>query len=99
VVRTARLLGIGRVVVRHCGALRRGLPEPNGIVIAINTMYIVLTIPRTRSAGTTMVETMIAVSLVAAFFATIFELNAVCLRYIDASKESLAGASGSARPS
>src|ERR1700693_2219221 len=45
-------------------------------------------------SGTTMVETMVAVALVAAFFATICELNAVCLRYIDASKESLAALQG-----
>ena len=45
-------------------------------------------------SGTTMVETMVAVALVGAFFATIFELNAVCLRYIDASKESLAALQG-----
>jgi len=54
----------------------------------------VLAISRTRSAGTTLVETMVAVALVAAFFATIFELNAVCLRYIDASKESAAALQG-----
>lgn len=45
-------------------------------------------------SGTTIVETTIAVALVAAFFATIFELNAVCLRYIDASKESVAALQG-----
>jgi Tfp pilus assembly protein PilV len=45
-------------------------------------------------SGVTMVETMVAVALVAAFFATIFELNAVCLRYIDASKESVAALQG-----
>src|SRR5947209_20187903 len=33
---------------------------------------------------------MLAVLLVATFFASIFELNAVCLRYIDATKESVA---------
>jgi hypothetical protein len=45
-------------------------------------------------SATTMVETMVAVALVAAFFATIFELNAVCLRYIDANKESVAALQG-----
>jgi Tfp pilus assembly protein PilV len=45
-------------------------------------------------SGTTMVETMVAVALVATFFATIFELNAVCLRYIDSSKESVAALQG-----
>jgi Tfp pilus assembly protein PilV len=41
-------------------------------------------------AGTTMPEVLIAATLLAVFFASIFELNAVCLRYIDASKESVA---------
>jgi Tfp pilus assembly protein PilV len=40
--------------------------------------------------GTTMPEVMIAALLLAVFFASVFELNAVCLRYIDASKESVA---------
>lgn len=40
--------------------------------------------------GMTLVEVMLAVLLVATFFASIFELNAVCLRYIDATKESVA---------
>jgi hypothetical protein len=38
----------------------------------------------------TFVELMLAVLLVATFFASVFELNAVCLRYIDATKESVA---------
>jgi Tfp pilus assembly protein PilV len=41
-------------------------------------------------AGTSMPEVMVAALLLAVFFASIFELNAVCLRYIDASKESIA---------
>ena len=40
--------------------------------------------------GTTLVEVMVTAMLVAVFFASIFELNAMCLRFIDASKESLA---------
>ena len=40
--------------------------------------------------GFTLVEVMVATMLVAVFFVSIFELNAVCLRYMDASKESLA---------
>jgi Tfp pilus assembly protein PilV len=40
--------------------------------------------------GTTLVEVMVTAVLVAVFFASIFELNAMCLRFIDASKESLA---------
>ena len=43
-----------------------------------------------KNQGTTLPETMLAVLLVATFFASIFELNAVCLRYIDATKESVA---------
>jgi Tfp pilus assembly protein PilV len=35
-------------------------------------------------------EVLVAVLLLAIFCASIFELNAVCLRYIDASKESIA---------
>src|SRR5258708_36847864 len=45
-------------------------------------------------SGTTLVETAVAATLIAVFFATIFELNAVCLRYIDASKESVAALQG-----
>jgi Tfp pilus assembly protein PilV len=41
-------------------------------------------------AGMTFVEIMLAALLIATFFASIFELNAVCLRYIDATKESVA---------
>jgi hypothetical protein len=40
--------------------------------------------------GTTLAETMVGLLLLASFFASIFELNAVCLRYIDATKESVA---------
>ena len=35
-------------------------------------------------------EVLVAVSLLGVFCASVFELNAVCLRYIDASKESIA---------
>lgn len=41
-----------------------------------------------------MIETLVVLSLVAVFFATIFELNAVCLRYIEASKENVAALQG-----
>jgi prepilin-type N-terminal cleavage/methylation domain-containing protein len=40
--------------------------------------------------GFTLVEVIVATMLVATFFVSIFELNAMCLRYNDASKESLA---------
>jgi Tfp pilus assembly protein PilV len=40
--------------------------------------------------GTTLAETLMGVVLLGVFFASIFELNAVCLRYIDATKESVA---------
>ena len=40
--------------------------------------------------GFTLVEVMVAAMLTALFFASIFELNAMCLRFIDSSKESLA---------
>src|SRR2546421_12454286 len=47
-------------------------------------------IRRTQIRGTTLSETMVGLLLLTAFFASIFELNAVCLRYIDATKESVA---------
>jgi Tfp pilus assembly protein PilV len=40
--------------------------------------------------GTTLAETLVGLVLLATFFASIFELNAICLRYIDATKESVA---------
>jgi Tfp pilus assembly protein PilV len=40
--------------------------------------------------GTTLSEVLIAAILLAFFFLSIFEVNAICLRYIDASKESTA---------
>ncbi len=40
--------------------------------------------------GTTLVETLVGLLLLVIFFASVFELNAVCLRYIDATKESVA---------
>ncbi len=46
--------------------------------------------PKSGEYGFTLVEVMVAAVLVTIFFASIFELNAMCLRYIDASKESLA---------
>jgi Tfp pilus assembly protein PilV len=43
-----------------------------------------------HASGVTLPETMVAVVLLATFFASIFELNAICLRYINATKESVA---------
>src|SRR5947199_8115084 len=40
--------------------------------------------------GTTLSETLVGIVLLVTFFASVFELNAVCLRYIDATKESVA---------
>jgi Tfp pilus assembly protein PilV len=45
---------------------------------------------RRAEGGTTLVEVMVTAVLIAIFFASIFELNAMCLRFIDAGKESLA---------
>ncbi len=59
-----------------------------------NHSKVTLTHPRYSRSGTTLVETVIAATLVAAFFATIFEVNAVCLRYIEASKESVSALQG-----
>jgi hypothetical protein len=45
---------------------------------------------RPQVSGTTLPETVVGLFLLVTFFASIFELNAVCLRYIDATKESVA---------
>src|SRR5437763_11693958 len=45
---------------------------------------------RRQIRGTTLPEIAVALLLLVGFFASIFELNAVCLRYIDATKESVA---------
>ncbi|HEV3408731.1 MAG TPA: hypothetical protein VG095_00425 [Chthoniobacterales bacterium] len=49
---------------------------------------------RAHIAGTSLPELMISVLLLGAFFASIFEVNAVCLRYISASKENVAAIQG-----
>src|ERR1043166_4559276 len=43
-----------------------------------------------KEQGMTLPETLMAVVLLATFCGSIFELNAVCLRYIDETKESVA---------
>lgn len=43
-----------------------------------------------KDRGATLPEALVGMVLLATFFASIFELNAVCLRYIDATKESVA---------
>ena len=53
-----------------------------------------LSLSHIRLAGTTLAETVIAAALIAGFFGTIYEVNAVCFRYIDASKESVAALQG-----
>jgi hypothetical protein len=45
--------------------------------------------PKTRLSGTTLVEVLVAASLLATFFASLFEANALCLRFIAASKQSV----------
>jgi Tfp pilus assembly protein PilV len=46
--------------------------------------------PKSPSSGTTLVEILVAAVLLASFFASLFEANAVCLRFIAASKQSVA---------
>ena len=43
-----------------------------------------------EQSGVALAEVLIATMLLGVFFASVFELNAVCLRYIDATKESVA---------
>jgi hypothetical protein len=47
--------------------------------------------PKCRTSGTTLVEILIATVLLASFFASLFEANALCLRFISASKQGIAG--------
>jgi Tfp pilus assembly protein PilV len=46
--------------------------------------------PNRPTAAMTFPEVLVAVLLLAVFCVSVFELNAVCLRYIDSSKESIA---------
>jgi len=69
----------------------------NGIVGAIISIETLMATQLNRPSragfaerGTSLVEVMVTAVLIAVFFASIFELNAMCLRFIDASKESLA---------
>ena len=50
----------------------------------------IMRIRANSESGATLVELMVAAFLIVAFFAAIFEVNAVCLRYVSAGKESLA---------
>ena len=43
-----------------------------------------------KNRGTTLPEALVGIVILVTFFAAVFELNAVCLRYIDATKESVA---------
>jgi Tfp pilus assembly protein PilV len=49
---------------------------------------------RVRESGVTLVETLVAVSLVVSFFVSIFEVNGICLRYIKSSKNNVAALQG-----
>jgi Tfp pilus assembly protein PilV len=60
------------------------------MLLFINTIMTAPHQNRRGQLGTTLLEVLVAVILFAGFCGSIFELNAVCLRYIDASKESIA---------
>jgi Tfp pilus assembly protein PilV len=45
--------------------------------------------PKDHTSGTTLVEILVAAVLLASFFASLFEANALCLRFIAASKQSV----------
>jgi prepilin-type N-terminal cleavage/methylation domain-containing protein len=45
---------------------------------------------KTTELGMTLPEVLVAILLMAIFCGSVFELNAICLRYIDTSKESVA---------
>ncbi len=50
----------------------------------------IMRIAAKSEAGITLVELMVTAALIVTFFTAIFEVNAVCLRYVAAGKESLA---------
>ncbi len=54
---------------------------------------LIITVMRVRSrppeAATTLVEVLVAAVVVAVFFASLFQVSAVCLRYISSSKENI----------
>jgi hypothetical protein len=45
--------------------------------------------PKNHASGTTLVEVLVATLLLTSFFASLFEANALCLRFIAASKQSV----------
>jgi Tfp pilus assembly protein PilV len=47
-----------------------------------------------KQSGATLPELMISAVLIAVFFASMFEVNAVCLRYVEASKEAVSAIQG-----
>lgn len=51
-------------------------------------------INRQFQAGTTLIETLVAVTLVVGFFVSLFEVNGICFRYIKASKNNIAALQG-----
>lgn len=59
------------------------------LFVVINKMTLNLKGSSQGEAGTSLSEVLIAVVLLSIFCVSIFELNGVCLRYIDASKESV----------
>lgn len=58
--------------------------------MVITTQFGMRKLLRRQIRGTTLPETVVALLLLVTFFSSVFELNAVCLRYIDATKESVA---------
>src|SRR5947208_16274855 len=60
----------------------------------INSYRVGLERLRKPLAGVTLVETMMAVTLVAVFFVSIFEVSGLCLRYIKSSKNNVAALQG-----
>jgi len=60
----------------------------------VNSYRVSLKRSKNRLAGVTLVETMMAVTLVAVFFVSIFEVNGLCLHYIKSSKNNVAALQG-----
>lgn len=80
------------LILRESQSKARNADGTLGAIIIISMPPTIKRLSHAKCAeqGTTLVEVMVAALLVAVFFLSIFELNAMCLRFIDASKESLA---------
>src|SRR5438132_29831 len=73
---------------------KAGTSNGRGYTTCYNFWNMTLRSSTHSKSGTTIIETLVAATLIAGFFGAIFEMNNVCLHYINASKESVAALQG-----